>query len=124
MLTQDELLQAVPQALQTVDLEGWGEKHSGKVRDIYFADSKRILITTDRVSAFDRVLGTIPFKGQVLNQLSAWSFEQVREVVSNHVIDVPDPNVTVAHEAETLPIEVIVRGYITGVTSTSLWTLY
>jgi phosphoribosylaminoimidazole-succinocarboxamide synthase len=124
MLTQDELLQAVPNALQSVDLTGWGEKQSGKVRDIYFADGKRVLITTDRVSAFDRVLGTIPFKGQVLNQLSAWWFEQVADVGTNHVIDVPDPNVTVAHEAETLPVEVIVRGYITGVTSTSLWTLY
>src|SRR5690606_37703469 len=68
--------------------------------------------------------GAIPFKGQVLNQLSAWWFEQVRDVVESHVIDVPDPNVTIAHEAETLPVEVIVRGYITGVTSTSLWTLY
>ena len=60
----------------------------------------------------------------MLNQLSAWWFEQVRDIVDNHVIDMPDPNVTVAQQAETLPVEVIVRGYITGVTSTSLWTLY
>jgi phosphoribosylaminoimidazole-succinocarboxamide synthase len=106
MFTQDELLQAVPNALQSVDLSEWGEKQSGKVRDIYFADVKRVLITTDRVSAFDRVLGTIPFKGQVLNQLSAWWFKQMADVVTNHVIDVPDPNLTVAHEAETLPVEV------------------
>lgn len=124
MLTHQELLQAVPHALASVDLSGWGEKQTGKVRDIYSVDGQRILITTDRVSAFDRVLGTIPFKGQVLNQLSAWWFEQVSGVVDNHVIDIPDPNVTVAHEAEVLPVEVIVRGYITGVTSTSLWTLY
>lgn len=76
------------------------------------------------MSAFDRVLGAIPFKGQVLNQLSAWWFEQTRDVVANHVLSVPDPNVTIAREAEPLPVEVIVRGYITGVTSTSLWTLY
>jgi len=124
MLTHDELLKAVPHALQSVDLTGWGAKQSGKVRDIYTVDGKRVLITTDRVSAFDQVLGAIPFKGQVLNQLSAWWFEQVRDVVENHVIDIPDPNVTIAHEAETLPVEVIVRGFITGVTKTSLWTLY
>lgn len=123
-IPHEALIRAIPHALRTVDLEGWGEKQSGKVRDLYSVDGKRVLITTDRVSAFDRVLGAIPFKGQVLNQLSAWWFEQVRDVVESHVIDVPDPNVTIAHEAETLPVEVIVRGYITGVTSTSLWTLY
>lgn len=123
-LSQEQLIRAIPHALQTVDLEGWGEKQTGKVRDIYTVAGRRVLITTDRVSAFDRVLGAIPFKGQVLNQLSAWWFEQVSDVVESHVIDVPDPNVTVAHEAQTLPVEVIVRGYITGVTSTSLWTLY
>lgn len=123
-ITQEQLIAAIPHALKSVELEGWGEKQSGKVRDIYSVDGKRVLITTDRVSAFDRVLGAIPFKGQVLNQLSAWWFEQVRDVVDSHVIDVPDPNVTVGHEAEPLPVEVIVRGYITGVTSTSLWTLY
>ena len=122
MVSREELAQAVP--LQSVDLTGWGEKQSGKVRDIYDLGDKRILITTDRVSAFDRVVGAIPFKGQVLNQLSAWWFGQVKDIVANHVIDVPDPNVTVAQQAETLPVEVIVRGYITGVTSTSLWTLY
>lgn len=124
MLTRDELLQAVPHALTGVDLLRWGEKQSGKVRDIYREGDRRVLITTDRVSAFDRVLGAIPFKGQVLNQLSAWWFEQVSDVVANHIIAMPDPNVIIAHEAEALPVEVIVRGYITGVTSTSLWTLY
>jgi phosphoribosylaminoimidazole-succinocarboxamide synthase len=124
MLSYDGLLQAIPHALQSVDLPDWGEKQTGKVRDIYIADGKRVLITTDRVSAFDRVVGLIPFKGQVLNQLSAWWFEQMSDVVANHVIDMPDPNVIIAHEAEMLPVEVIVRGYITGVTSTALWTLY
>ena len=124
MLSHEELLAAVPQALRSVDLPGWGEKDSGKVRDIYRRDGQRLLITTDRVSAFDRVLGAIPYKGQVLNQLSAWWFEQLSDIVANHVIAVPDPNVTLAHEAAPLPVEVIVRGYITGVTKTSLWYLY
>lgn len=124
MLTHDELLQAVPHALDSVDLEGWGEKDEGKVRDIYRRGNQRLLITTDRVSAFDRVLGLIPYKGQVLNQLSAWWFEQTADIVGNHVISIPDPNVTLAHEAQPLPVEVIVRGYITGVTKTSLWYLY
>ena len=124
MLSHEELLAAVPRALRSVDVPGWGEKDSGKVRDIYRRDGQRLLITTDRVSAFDRVLGAIPYKGQVLNQLSAWWFEQLSDIVANHVIAVPDPNVTLAHEAAPLPVEVIVRGYITGVTKTSLWYLY
>ncbi len=124
MLTHQELLQAIPAALHTMDLSGWGPKLSGKVRDIYARGGQRVLITTDRVSAFDRVLGVIPYKGQVLNQLSAWWFEQTRDVVGNHVVAVPDPNVTIGREAELLPVEVVVRGYITGVTTTSLWYLY
>lgn len=124
MLTHEQLLQQVPLALDSVDLPHMGEKLEGKVRDIYQDGSRRVLITTDRISAFDRVLGLIPYKGQVLNQLSAWWFQQTADIVANHVISIPDPNVTVAHEAELLPVEVIVRGYITGVTKTSLWYLY
>ena len=124
MLTQEELMAAIPHVLGTVDVPGLGEKIEGKVRDIYQRAGQRILITTDRVSAFDRVLGLIPYKGQVLNQLSAWWFEQTADIVGNHVISIPDPNVTIAHEAKLLPVEVIVRGYITGVTKTSLWYLY
>lgn len=124
MLTRAALLEAIPYILNFVDLPDWGAKQTGKVRDIYTLDGTRILITTDRVSAFDRVLGAIPFKGQVLNQLSAWWFDQTRDIVANHVLAVPDPNVTVAREAEALPVEVIVRGYITGITKTSLWTMY
>ncbi|HIC87826.1 MAG TPA: phosphoribosylaminoimidazolesuccinocarboxamide synthase [Anaerolineae bacterium] len=96
----------------------------GKVRDIFLRNGQRILVTTDRVSAFDRVLGVIPFKGQVLNQLSAWWCRQTEDIVANHVLSIPDPNVTVARDVPTLPVEVIVRGYITGVTQTSLWYLY
>ncbi len=124
MVSFEEILSAIPDALLQVDLAELGTRIEGKVRDIYVSNGQRILITTDRVSAFDMVLGTIPYKGQVLNQLSAWWFNQLRDIVTNHVVDVPDPNVTIAREAHPLPVEVVVRGYITGVTSTSLWTIY
>ena len=124
-MTNQELLQAVPNALKTVDLSGFGMPISGKVRDMVVRnDGSRILVTTDRVSAFDVVLGVIPFKGQVLNQLSAWWFDHVRDIVPNHVIAMPDENALIGCEAQPLPVEVIVRGFITGVTKTSLWTLY
>jgi len=124
MLTHQQLLEAIPNCLDTTDFTGLGEKYEGKVRDVYVQNGRRILITTDRVSAFDRVLGLIPYKGQVLNQLSTWWFEQTADLARNHVISVPDPNVTIAHEAQPLPVEIVVRGYITGVTKTSLWYLY
>ena len=124
MIEHQELIDAIEHTLDTVNIDGLGDKIQGKVRASYTRDDKRILITTDRVSAFDKILGLIPYKGQVLNQLSAWWFEQTKDIVANHVISVPDPNVTVAREASALPVEVVVRGYITGVTSTSLWTLY
>ena len=124
MITHDQLLEAIPHCLDKTDFPFLGERIEGKVRDIYRQKGQRILITSDRVSAFDRVLGLIPHKGQVLNQLSAWWFEQTADLARNHLIAVPDPNVTIAHEAEPLPIEIVVRGYITGVTKTSLWYLY
>ena len=85
---------------------------------------ERLFVTTDRLSAFDRILAGVPYKGQVLNQLAAWWFERTADVVANHVVAVPDPNVLIARSATTLPVEVVVRGYITGVTSTSLWKPY
>lgn len=124
MLTHEDLLAAIPHVLAGTDFPELGEKYEGKVRDVYMGNGRRTLITTDRVSAFDRVLGLIPYKGQVLNQLSAWWFAQTADLAHNHVISVPDPNVTIAHEAEALPVEIVVRGYITGVTKTSLWHLY
>jgi phosphoribosylaminoimidazole-succinocarboxamide synthase len=104
---------------------GLGRKIAGKVRDSYLpGDGRRVLVTTDRVSAFDRVLGTLPFKGQVLNQLAAWWFEATRDVAPNHVLEVPDPNVTIGIECRPLEMELVVRAYLTGVTSTSIWTHY
>ena len=101
-----------------------GFKKAGKVRDQYDLGDKVALITTDRQSAFDRVLASIPFKGQVLNLTSAWWFDQTKDIIPNQVIDVPDPNVTLAKKCDVFPIEFVVRGYITGSTSTSLWTVY
>jgi len=101
-----------------------GTKRTGKVRDQYDLGDKVALITTDRQSAFDRVLASIPFKGQVLNLTSAWWFDQTKDIIPNQVLDVPDPNVTLAKKCDVFQIEFVVRGYITGSTSTSLWTVY
>ena len=101
------------------------DKRIGKVRDSYCLDNRRrLFITTDRLSAFDKVLAALPYKGQVLNQLTAWWFEQTADIIPNHLISLPDPNAVVAINARPFPIEVIVRGYITGVTSTALWARY
>src|SRR5207249_4509883 len=97
-----------------------GERYQGKVRDTYRKGDQLALVTTDRLSAFDHVLTTIPFKGEVLNRLATFWFEKTRHVVKNHLLDVPDPNVAVARRCEAFPIEFVVRGYITG----SLWRDY
>lgn len=124
MLTPDQIRQLLPLALNDTNLPLSG-KQSGKVRDWYpLSNHRRLLVTTDRLSAFDRILARVPFKGQVLNQLSAWWFDQTRDVIANHKIDVPDPNALIATEVEPFAVEVIVRGYITGVTSTALWYRY
>jgi phosphoribosylaminoimidazole-succinocarboxamide synthase len=124
MLTSEFIRERVPLALGETNLPLPG-KHSGKVRDWYDLDSgRRLLVTTDRLSAFDRILARVPFKGQVLNQLAAWWFDQTADVIANHKIAVPDPNALVAQVVEPFAVEVIVRGYITGVTSTALWYRY
>jgi phosphoribosylaminoimidazole-succinocarboxamide synthase len=124
MLPHDVLVGAIPYALESVTLPGFGPVTQGKVRDMVKLGDQRVLIATDRVSAFDRVLGLIPYRGQVLNQLSLWWFSQTSDIVPNHVIASPDPNVTIGREAKPIPVEVVVRGYITGVTGTAMWTLY
>ncbi len=112
------------QILEKTDLKNLGEKYQGKVRDVYIQNDKVIMISTDRYSAFDRNLALIPCKGQVLTQVSRFWFEQTKDIVPNHVIDFPDPNVVVGKKCKVLPVEMVVRGYITGVTGTSIWTLY
>ena len=103
---------------------GLGEKKRGKVRDIYFQEDKLILVATDRHSSFDRIIAHIPHKGAVLNLSSAFWFNETADIVPNHVIAVPDPNVTVAKRVKPLAVEAVVRGYLTGTTSTSIWTRY
>jgi phosphoribosylaminoimidazole-succinocarboxamide synthase len=119
-----EIREALAWTIDETALPGLGNVSRGKVRDSYVARGRRILVTTDRVSAFDRVLGTIPYKGAVLNLISKFWFDHTTGRVPNHVVDVPHPNVLVAVDCTPVPVEMVVRAYITGVTSTSLWTHY
>jgi phosphoribosylaminoimidazole-succinocarboxamide synthase len=126
MATADDaaIREALQHPLTGTDFPSLGEKYEGKVRDNYSAGGRRTIVVTDRISAFDRVLGTLPLKGQLLNHVAAYWFEQTKSIARNHVIDVPDPNVLVAEECKPLPVEMIVRAYLTGSTSTSIWVHY
>lgn len=124
MLDFPTLQAQIPHCILHTDFPTLGKKYEGKVRDNYTKGEERALITTDRISAFDRVLGVIPFKGQVLTQMALFWFAQTKDIVVNHVISSPDLNVVVAHECTPLPVEMVVRGYITGVTTTSAWYHY
>jgi phosphoribosylaminoimidazole-succinocarboxamide synthase len=124
-VSPETLRAALRVPLERTDFPKLGKKYEGKVRDNYtLADGRRILVTTDRISAFDHVLGTLPLKGQVLNFVAAWWFDKTKDLVPNHVLGVPDPNVLVARECKPLPVEMVVRGYLTGTTSTSIWVHY
>jgi phosphoribosylaminoimidazole-succinocarboxamide synthase len=124
MYSKNEFINLLPSALGETNLP-LPNKTSGKVRDWYdLPNGKRLIITTDRLSAFDKILAAVPYKGQVLNQLSAWWFEQTQDIIPNHLVSLPDPNAAVVNVAEPFLVEVIVRGYITGVTSTALWYRY
>ena len=107
-----------------------GDRRDGKVRTSWSCGTttdgarRRLIVTTDRLSAFDRVVAGVTYKGQILNQLSAWWFERTTDIVANHVLSLPDPNALLARSAVPLPVEVVVRGHITGVTDTSLWGMY
>src|ERR1700737_3449844 len=125
MVDQGTLRAALPYCLDATDFSRLGAKYEGKVRDNYTTrDGRRFIVVTDRISAFDRVLGTLPFKGQVLNRLAAWWFERTKAVVPNHVVRLPDPNVLECVECTPILVEMVVRAYATGATSTSLWTHY
>ena len=102
------------------DLDNLGRHYRGKVRDNYYFDNQILMVTSDRVSAFDHVLGTIPFKGQILSEIASFWFDKTKEIVPNHFIKSIDPQVLLVKEAKPLPVEVIVRKYITG----SLWRDY
>jgi phosphoribosylaminoimidazole-succinocarboxamide synthase len=121
------------QLAQTLDATPWTKlagrtlpRYDGKVRDCFIDAERgeRVIVVTDRLSAFDAVVGTIPFKGQVLNQLAQFWFEITRDLAPNHMARVPDPNVMVARECTPLPVELVMRAYLTGVTSTSIWKAY
>jgi phosphoribosylaminoimidazole-succinocarboxamide synthase len=123
------LLDAIPNCLTATDLplteKSLTEKYVGKVRDTYeMSDGRLLLVTTDRQSGFDRLLGAIPFKGQVLNRTSLYWFEQTRNIIGNHAIASPHANALIARKCAVLPIEFVVRGYMTGSTDTSIWTQY
>jgi len=123
MVPEDTIKRQIKHVLKGTDFD-LGRKYEGKVRDNYSIDQKRIIVTTDRISAFDRVLCEIPFKGQVINQTAAFWFNKTRHIVENHLIDVPDPNILVAKECCLIPVEMVVRGFLTGVTTTSVWHHY
>lgn len=110
--------------LERTHFTSLGERIEGKVRDSYVRDDVRTIVVSDRVSCFDVVVGTIPLKGQILNQAAAFWFEQLGATISHHLIDVPDPAVSRVRECEVLPVEFVYRGYLTGSTSTSIWTAY
>ena len=110
--------------LKETDFSFLGPRTAGKVRDIYERDGELVLVTTDRHSSFDRIIAHVPWKGQVLNQVSAWWFDKTKDIVPNHVLAIPDPNVTIAKKCAMVPVEAVVRGYLTGVTDTAAWTRY
>ncbi len=120
MISQTDLLAQLPHTLRQIDLPDLGQLYRGKVRDNYTRGDRIVMITTDRVSAFDHVLGTIPFKGEVLSRLTAFWFEKVKDIAPTHLLESPDPSVMVVKRAQALPVEIVIRGYITG----SLWRDY
>jgi len=106
--------------LKSFNIDLGEENYSGKVRENFYLNDKIVMVTTDRVSAFDHILGTIPFKGEVLTQIAKFWFERTRDIAPNHYLENPDPQVLLTLRAKPLPIEIIIRGYITG----SLWRDY
>jgi phosphoribosylaminoimidazole-succinocarboxamide synthase len=123
-MTRDELIRAVGGTIHETALPGLKTPRRGKVRDIYETEDSMYFVTTDRVSAFDRVIATIPYKGFILTSVAGFWFERTRDIVPNHIIDIPHPNVMRVRKLRPLDVEMVVRAYITGVTSTSLWTIY
>ena len=125
MVTREQIQSQLDNCLLEAKFPQWEARYKrGKVRDMYLLDNHRVLITTDRQSAFDHVLGTIPLKGQVLNRIAQYWFEQTQDIAPNQVLAVPDANVTVARELSILPVEVVVRKYLTGSSDTAIWTHY
>jgi phosphoribosylaminoimidazole-succinocarboxamide synthase len=120
MIPEPSVRAQLPHTLRQLDLPALGQLYRGKVRDNYSRGDRIVMITTDRVSAFDHVLGTIPFKGEVLSRLTLFWFDKVKDIAPTHLVDAPDPSVMVVKRAQALPVEIVIRGYITG----SLWRDY
>ncbi len=120
MIPESSVRAQLPYTLRQVDLPALGQLYRGKVRDNYSRGDRIVMITTDRVSAFDHVLGTIPFKGEVLSRLTLFWFDKVKDIAPTHLVDSPDASVMVVKRAQPLPFEIVIRGYITG----SLWRDY
>lgn len=124
-VTEEQIRAALTKTIDSIDYEQADEIQRGKVRDSFITNDKRVIVVTDRVSAFDHILGSIPFKGAVLNQIAAWWFNQLNKIeINHHLISTPHPNVSIVKNATVIPIEVIVRGYLTGTTTTSAWYAY
>jgi phosphoribosylaminoimidazole-succinocarboxamide synthase len=125
MLEQEALAAQLDNVLSDATIPELPNHYRGKVRDNYdLPDGRRIIIATDRLSAFDRIVTAIPCKGQVLTQIARFSFEATRDICPNHVIEYPDPNVLVCRRLDILPVEIVVRDYLTGTTGTSIWPMY
>lgn len=124
MISDKTIISAVPHVLKTIDLPVKDKKYQGKVRDFYIINDQRVTITTDRQSAFDVILGYIPYKGAVLNSLAGFWFEKTKHIIPNHMIAIPDPNVLISKQCTPIPVEMVVRGYLSGVTTTSVWYSY
>jgi phosphoribosylaminoimidazole-succinocarboxamide synthase len=120
MIPESQVRAQLPHTLEKLDLPGLGELYRGKVRDNYSRGDRIVMVTTDRVSAFDHVLGTIPFKGEVLSRLTLFWFDKVKDLAPTHLVEAPDPSVMVVKRAQALPVEIVIRGYLTG----SLWRDY
>ncbi|MDD9879168.1 MAG: phosphoribosylaminoimidazolesuccinocarboxamide synthase, partial [Magnetovibrio sp.] len=117
--------QIIANVLTDVTIPELPNHTSGKVRESYdLPDGQRIMVASDRQSAFDFVLAAVPYKGQVLNQTAAFWFEETADICPNHVVSYPDPNVIVAKRLDMLPVEMVVRDYMTGSTETSIWPMY
>src|SRR3989339_614683 len=123
-MTIEKIKEHIEDVLTETDFPTLGEKKVGKVRDVYIKPDYITLISTDRHSSFDRNIAYIPLKGEVLNQISLFWFNRTKDIIQNHVLSTPDPNAVIVKKCKPLPIECVMRGYITGVTGTSLWTYY
>ncbi len=124
-ISREIILSTLPHVLGRTQFDSLGSRYEGNVSDNYATnDGRRVIVVTDRISAFDRILGTLPLKGQLLTACAQWWFEKTSDVAPNHLLSVPDPNVMIVRECRALPVEMVVRAYLTGTTSTSIWVHY